>query len=137
MGAPSGAAARVPDPRENAVVAARGRSGSAALLVRVAIAAYAANCLLGLAVASRAVRLGRARWLHHALFVVTAATAGTAASSAIWARSRAGSALVPALLPLALVPYRSATVRQHIVAATTAAPAYLAAATALRSGQGR
>jgi hypothetical protein len=117
-------------------VAASGRSEVAGLLVRVAVAAYAANCLLGIAVATRTVRLGRARWLHHALYVVTAATASTAATSAVWARSLAGAALVPALVPLGLVPYRSATMRRHVAAATAAAPAYLAAVTAL-AGEGR
>jgi hypothetical protein len=105
--------------------------GVAGLLVRVAIASYAANCLLGVAVATHAVRLGRARWLHHALYVVTASTATAAASSALWARSVPGAALLPALVPLALVPYRSATMRRHVVAATAAAPAYVAAGAAL------
>jgi len=115
-------------------VARSGRGEVAALLVEVAVAAYAANCLLGIAVATRGVRLGRARWLHHALYVVTSTTAATAATSAVWARSLAGAALVPALVPLALVPYRSGTVRQHVAAATAAAPAYLAAVAALSRG---
>ena len=114
---------------------ASGRSEVAELLVRVATVAYAANCLLGGAVAVGAVRLGRARWLHHALFVVTAATAGAAATSAVWARSLPGAALVPALVPLGLVPYRSSTVRRHVAAATAPAPAYLAAAIALSAGR--
>jgi hypothetical protein len=110
------------------------QSGSgrvAGLLIRVAVASYAANCLLGVAVATRTLRLGRARWLHHALYVVTATTATASASSALWARSLPGAALLPALVPLALVPYRSATVPRHVVAATAAAPAYVAATVAL------
>jgi hypothetical protein len=112
-------------------VAAGGSRAVAATLVRLAIGSYAANCLLGIAVATRAVRLGRARWLHHALYIGTSATAVAAASSAGWGRSLAGAALVPALVPLALVPYRSATIPRHVLAATAAAPAYLAAVAAL------
>jgi hypothetical protein len=116
---------------------ANGGSRAAEALARLAIASYAANCLLGIAVATRAVRLGRARWLHHALYVGTAATAAAAASSAVWARSLPGAALATALVPLALVPYRSATMPRHVLAATAAAPAYVAAAAAFRSGGGR
>jgi hypothetical protein len=112
-------------------VAGSASKDAADALAGLAVLSYAANCLLGIAVATRAVRLGRARWLHHALYVVTATTATAAATSALWARSRPGSALVPALVPLALVPYRSGTVRRHVVAATAAAPAYLAAIAAL------
>jgi hypothetical protein len=112
-------------------VASSGAGKVAAALAGAAVASYTANCLLGIAVATRTVRLGRARWLHHALYVVTAASAAAAASSALWARSLPGAALLPALVPLALVPYRSATVPRHVVAATAAAPAYLAAIAAL------
>jgi hypothetical protein len=119
--------------RENADVAGSASDEVAVALVRIAVASYAANCLLGIAVATKAVRLGRARWLHHALYIGTSATAAAAASTALWARSLPGAALVPALLPLALVPYRSRTVRRHVVAATAAAPAYLAALAALPS----
>jgi hypothetical protein len=115
-------------------VTGKGSGGAASVLVRLAIASYAANCLLGVAVATRTVRLGRARWLHHALYVLTATTATAAASSALWARSLPGAALLPALLPLALVPYRSATVPRHVAAATAAAPSYVAAALALGRG---
>jgi hypothetical protein len=110
-------------------VVGSGADRVAGVLVRVAIASYAASCLLGVAVATRTVRLGRARRLHHAFYVSTATTA--AASSALWARSLPGAALLPALVPLALVPYRSPTVSRHVVAATAAAPAYVAAGAAL------
>jgi hypothetical protein len=118
-------------------VASSGSGEVATALVRLAIASYAANCLLGVAVATRTLRLGRARWLHHALYVVTATTATAAASSAVWARSLPGAALLPGLVPLALVPYRSATVPRHVVAATAAAPAYVAATAALLGREDR
>src|SRR5436309_2373495 len=95
-GRPAGeapAARRSPRGRENAGVAGDGSGGAARALVRLAIGSYAANCLLGIAVASRALRLGRARWLHHALYIGTATTAAAAASSAFWARSAPGAAL--------------------------------------------
>jgi hypothetical protein len=123
--------------RENAGVAGGGSGAVAGVLVRLAIGSYAASCLLGIAVASRSLHLGRARWMHHALYVVTATTATAAASSALWARSVPGAVLLPALVPLALVPYRSATVPRHVAAATAAAPAYVVAAAALRLGRGR
>jgi hypothetical protein len=118
-------------------VAGSGADVAAGALVRIAMGSYAANCLLGVAVASRALHLGRARWLHHALYVVTATTATAAASSAVWARSVPGAALLPALVPLALVPYRSSTVPRHVLAATAAAPAYVAALAALLPGGDR
>src|SRR5436305_5998510 len=92
---------------ENAGVTGDRSGGAARVLARLAIGSYGASCLLGIAVASRSLRLGRARWLHHALYVVTATTATAAASSALWTRSVPGAALLPALVPLALVPYRS------------------------------
>lgn len=112
-------------------MAGRASDEVATALARIAVASYAANCLLGIAVATRTVRLGRARWLHRVLYIVTAATATAAASSALWARSLQGAALVPALVPLALVPYRSATIGRHVAAAIAAAPAYVAATAAL------
>ena len=63
---------------------------SARLAATYAAVAYAANCALGLAVASRRLRTGRARWVHHALYINTAASTTAATVALIAERGRAG-----------------------------------------------
>jgi len=94
-------------------------------LFTAAAAGYTANVALGVAVATRVLDTSGFRWLHHALFTATATTAGLAASSLLWSRdprARAGWALLPAALPLSLIPFVSARRRAHVVLALAAAP---------------
>ena len=94
-------------------------------LFTAAAAAYTANVALGVAVATRALDTSGYRWLHHALFTTTATTAAVAASSLVWSRdprAAAGWALLPAALPLSLIPRVSARRRAHVVLALAAAP---------------
>ena len=98
---------------------------NADVLVRAATVSYAANCALGTA-AANGVNTRRVRWLHHALFVCTAALTATAAGTGLAQRRPAAYALLPAAVPLALIPYLGSRSRRHIVVAVSAAPCYAA-----------
>lgn len=92
------------------------------LLFTAAATSYLANCALGASVATGLVRTDGFRWVHHALYISTSTIAGAAASSLLWSRSRAGWALLPAAVPLLLIPRISARSRRHVVVAASAAP---------------
>lgn len=107
----------------------QGRTNAAPLFVAAATS-YAANCTLGTAVATRRVNLGRARWLHHALFINTCALAAAAASSVFWGRPRrpsrrAALALLPAALPLTAITRVGAHGGRHPLVALAAAPFFI------------
>ncbi len=95
-----------------------------------AATAYAANCALGLAVAARLINTRRFRWVHHALYILTCATAGLAVVAGLATRTprtrRAALALLPAAVPLAAIPYAGTHTRRHPLVALTAAPFVLA-----------
>ena len=95
-------------------------------LVRAAATAYAANVGLGLAAATHVIDTSRVRWVHHALYISTSVLAAAAASSAVWSPSRAGWRLLPAALPLAVIPYVSTRSRRHPLLALSAAPFFVA-----------
>ena len=95
------------------------------VLFAAATTSYAANVALGSAVAVHLVDTRRFRWVHHALYVSTSVLAGAAASSLLWGRSRAGLALLPAAVPLAVVPYVSARSPRHPLVALSAAPFFV------------
>ena len=97
-----------------------------AILFTAAAVSYAANCALGAGVATKVVHTGRAHWVHHALYICTSTLAGAAASSLFWSTSRAGWLLLPAGVPLALIPQISSHSRRHILVALTAAPFFAA-----------
>ncbi len=97
-----------------------------AILFTAAAGSYVANCALGVGVATRVITTSRAHWVHHALYICTATLAGAAASSVLWSRSRAGWWLLPAAVPLALIPRISSHSRRHIVVAVSAAPFFAA-----------
>lgn len=110
---------------------------SPAVLFGAAAASYAANVALGLAVATRLVDTSRVRWVHHGLYVTTSVSAGAACSSLVWSSSRAGWRLLPATVPLAVIPYVSARSRRHPLIALSAAPFFAAgAARALKEHRG-
>lgn len=97
-----------------------------AVLFTAATTCYAANCALGAGVAARIVDTSHMRWVHHALYVSTATLAAAAASSLVWSSSTAGWALLPAGVPLALIPYVSTSSRRHMAVALSAAPFFVA-----------
>lgn len=96
-------------------------------LLRAASLSYLASCALGAGVATGLLRTGRARWVHHALYVVTATLTGLSLGSAAWRGHRSGWWLLPAAVPLAVVPYAGTRLPRHAVVAVAAAPFYVAA----------
>ncbi|NHC15834.1 hypothetical protein G9H71_18795 [Motilibacter sp. E257] len=98
---------------------------NADVLVQAAAASYAANCALGTA-AALGVNTRRVGWTHHALFVATASLTAAAVGSAVWRPRPSALALVPAAVPLALIPYLGTHGPRHRVVALSAAPFYAA-----------
>ena len=91
-----------------------------------AAACYVANCEIGAAAASGIVDTTDIHWVHHALYVGTATLTASAIGSALWSRSPAGWALLPAAVPLGLIPYLSTTRPRHTAVALSAAPFFVA-----------
>lgn len=104
------------------------RRTNAAPLFRAAALAYGANVALGSAVAARVIDTRDFRWLHHALYIATCATTGSAlAAGFLWARPRRASRraallLLPAAVPLSAIPYLGSRGIRHPLVALTAAP---------------
>ncbi|WP_380175975.1 hypothetical protein ACFEMC_10150 [Kineococcus sp. DHX-1] len=96
-------------------------------LLVAAATSYAANCALGAAVAVRVVDTSGVRWVHHAVFVTTAALTAAAGADLLRRRSGAFWRLLPVAAPLLAIPAVPARTRWHPVIALTAAPAYVAA----------
>ena len=97
----------------------------------MAALSYLLNCALGAAVAGRIIDTSRFRWLHHALFIVTSASAAVALSSALWGEPRGSSrraalGLAPAVLPLVAIPFAGTRGRRHPLVALSAAPFFAA-----------
>ncbi|WP_229727667.1 hypothetical protein [Mycetocola zhadangensis] len=95
------------------------------LLFATAAASYTANCALGGGVATGVVHTGKFRWIHHALYITTVSTSLVAASSLLWSRNRAGLFLLPAAVPLAIIPRASARSNKHVRIALSAAPFFV------------
>lgn len=93
----------------------------------VAAISYGANVALGLGVATGRVRTGRAHWVHHALYICTAATVSIASATLIAERGLRGAVLAPALVPLAAIPYAGTHGWRHPALALSIAPFMLAA----------
>ena len=97
-----------------------------ALLFTAATTSYVANCALGTAVATRTISTKNAHWVHHALYICTSTLTAAAASSLLWSPSKAGWALLPAAIPLALIPRISSHSRRHVMVALSASPFFVA-----------
>lgn len=119
----------------------RDDTGATALFA-VAAAAYAVNCALGASVAARLIDTSRFRWLHHALYIATCATAAFAVAAG-WSRGprtagrHAAVALFPAAAPLAAIPYLGTHSRRHPLVALAAAPFIVAGLVLSRSAADR
>ena len=98
-----------------------------AILFTAAATSYAANCAVGAGAATRLLDTSQVHWVHHALYICTSTLAGAAVSSLVWSPSRAGWALLPAAVPLVLIPRVSARSRGHVALALSAAPFFVAA----------
>lgn len=106
-------------------------SWASALFVS-AVGCYAANTALGILSAAGRVD-ARSGWVHHALYVVTSVLTASALSTALWANPkkhfrRAAALLLPAAVPLALIPFADARSVRHPIIALTAAPFLIAGA---------
>lgn len=102
-------------------------------LLRAAGCSYLASCTLGTGVATGLFTTGRARWVHHALYISTASLTALALAAGALGRRRAAWWLLPAVVPLAVVPYAGTRSRRHILVAASAAPFYAAALVADRN----
>ena len=97
-------------------------------LLGVATGAYLATCAVGLGVRTGVLRTDRVRWVHHALFVVTALAAGAAVVGlAVSRRPAAAVSLASAAGPFVALTRVSPRTRPHAGLALAAAPAYAAA----------
>src|SRR5690606_17150480 len=98
----------------------RRRPGSttAAPLFMAAALSYGANCALGTSVAVKLIDTSGFRWLHHALYVATCVSTA-AAIIAGWfgkpreASRRAAMTLLPAALPLGVIPWAGTRGTRH------------------------
>ena len=103
-----------------------GASRAVRSVFAAALGGYLASCAVGAGVASGVLDLRGARWVHHALYIVTVTLAGAAASSLFWSRSRAGLALLPAAVPLAALARLGPRQPRHPLVALAAAPFFVA-----------
>jgi hypothetical protein len=120
-------------------LAATPPEGGASVLLGAASLGYVANCLLGTAVATRTIDTTDGRWMHHALYTVTSVLTVFAAAALLLSPApigrRAGWLLLPALVPLGVIPFLGSVAgrrRRHTVVALAAAPFFATSAAALR-----
>lgn len=97
------------------------------LLVTAASVGYAANVAFGTAVATGAIDNRRIRWVHNALFLATATLTALAITAGAIERRPAALALLPAVAPLAALPFAGGSLRRHAMIGGSAAPSYAAA----------
>ena len=100
-------------------------------LFTAAATSYAANAALGTSVLFKVVDTSGYRWLHHALYIATVTLSVVAASGAVWAAPRrtarwSALLLLPAAVPMAVIPYVGSRGKRHIVVALAALPFYAA-----------
>ncbi len=93
-------------------------------LITAASVSYASNAAFGAAVAVGAIDNRRIRWVHHALYAVTASLTTVALAASAIERRAAGLALLPAAGPLIMLPYAGGELRRHAAVAGAAAPAF-------------
>ncbi|NJC22857.1 hypothetical protein BJ994_001933 [Arthrobacter pigmenti] len=98
------------------------------LVLVLAAGAYAVNAAFGASVRLRWLDSTRFRWVHHGLYIATFLLTVAAISSVLWSSSRAGWYLLPAVVPLAVLPYAGSAHKhpgRHIVVALGALPFYI------------
>lgn len=95
-------------------------------LFTAATGSYLLNCALGIGAATRVLDIRKVHGIHHAVYIATSTLAAAAVSSLVWSRDTAGWWLLPAVVPLALIPRISSHSRGHVVVALSAAPFFVA-----------
>lgn len=98
---------------------------SPSLWLPLAACSYAASCTLGFVVKFRLFDSSMAHWLHHALYIVTFALSAVGVATVFFSRNPAGWYLLPALVPLAAIPFISSHSNRHIYLALSAAPFFI------------
>ncbi|MFW7414872.1 hypothetical protein [Demequina sp. SO4-18] len=93
----------------------------------MAAAGYVTNAAFGTAVATGVIDNTRIRWVHHGLFITTAALTAVAVAASAVERRPAGLPLLIAAAPLAALPYAGGRVRRHASVAGLAAPPFMIA----------
>jgi hypothetical protein len=88
---------------------------------------YASNVAFGVAVATGVIDNRRIRWVHHALFVATTTLTAAALIAGAAGHRRSTLALLPAIVPLAILPYAGGGIRRHAAIAAVAAPSFTTA----------
>ncbi|MCU1444162.1 MAG: hypothetical protein JWQ59_2312 [Cryobacterium sp.] len=106
----------------------RRRSPHAALAVSAATLGYLANCALGTGVRLRVIDTSGARWVHHALYITTSVLTVTALGASAASRNPAGWWLLPAVVPLAGIPFAGTRSWRHPVLGLAAAPFFVSSA---------
>jgi hypothetical protein len=96
------------------------------ILIVAASVSYLVNCALGSAVAIGAVRTGRWGWTHHAVYITTSILTAAAAVALVSRHRRGGLAVLPALVPLAVIPFAGTRGARHPTIALAAAPFFAA-----------
>src|SRR3954452_10675290 len=106
-------------------------------LPAAATASYLANCALGASVATGAVSTKKIRWVHHALFVVTAMLTAASAAAAIADHNGKRAALLGGALGiLGAAPFVGTRTWRHGATAAAAAPLFVAALLTTRRQDG-
>lgn len=93
-----------------------------------AASAYAINALFGAAVRLRLIDSSGFRWTHHGLYIITFVLTVAAVSTLLWSDSPAGWYLLPAVVPLAALPYAGSARRhpaRHMAVALLPLPLYI------------
>jgi hypothetical protein len=104
------------------------------VLVVSATASWLVNCTLGVGVATGTLDTSRIRWTHHAAYAATAVLTAAAASALALRRDRAVLRLLPAVVPLAAIPFVPARTAGHAALGASLAPVYAATLAAVLPG---
>jgi hypothetical protein len=92
------------------------------VLFVAASVSFVVNALFGASVKAGLVNSAPFHWVHSALYICTFALAAAAISTVFWGDSVAGWFLLPAIVPLAILPYVRSRSWGHVALALSVAP---------------
>ncbi|MCU1479645.1 MAG: hypothetical protein JWQ19_431 [Subtercola sp.] len=87
-----------------------------------ACVSFTVNALFGTSVRAGIVNSAGFHWVHSALYICTFVLTGAAISTVFWGGGVAGWFVLPAVVPLAALPYVHARSWGHVALALSAAP---------------